>query len=83
MQGFSYIKIKIGSIISMSSKYWPALFSRCVPKSKCSNGGRKGNTCAVDLRSVDLRQDYDSEEEVVCCSEELIKSNNSCQNGYT
>ena len=42
----------------------------------------KGNTCAVDLRSVDLRQDYDSEEEVVCCSEEFIKSDSSCENGY-
>ena len=42
----------------------------------------KENTCAVDLRSVDLRQDYDGEEEVVCCSEEFIKSDSSCENGY-
>ena len=73
-----YYHIENGIIIFLSS--------RCVPKSQCSDGGMKANACAVDLRSVgsvDLRQDYNDEDEIVCCSVESIKNEKSCETGYT
>ena len=56
-----------------------------MPLSQCSNTGIAVSTCAVDLRSVDLRQDTDddeAEEEIVCCAEESIKSQ-TCEKGYS
>ena len=52
--------------------------------SQCSEDGIAANTCAVNLRSVDLRQDIDDsegEEEVVCCAVESIKQQ-TCERGY-
>ena len=82
--GKLYIKAK-SLIIIFKSQYNISIL-RCVPKSQCSDGGMKANACAVDLRSVgsvDLRQDYNDEDEIVCCSVESIKNEKSCETGYT
>ena len=68
--------------------------TRCVPKSQCSDNGVKANSCAVDLRGVDLRQDYDGydeeeeeKEDIVCCGEDSIITPETkitdCENGFT
>ena len=70
------------------------LDARCVPKSQCSDNGVKANSCAVDLRGVDLRQDYDEyveeeeeKEDIVCCGEDSIITPEpkitDCENGFT
>ena len=74
------------SLIIILKSHYDILILRCVPKSQCSDGGMKANACAVDLRSVgsvDLRQDYNDEDEIVCCSVESIKNEKSCETGYT